>query len=330
MVKNRQWSRKTPHDAKAMTGTVLCPAANIPNASVLLLETGQFYVAPVVYQNILDPIQFEGHVADDVPPAPSKRIRGKTSGTSEARGESGDVGSGLRPSEAAGFRDVGLGSRGAGSGGDLEGEEGDEFEGMVPDSVLFDGVADSHVLGPVDGVEDSDLHVSLRNLWSEPMTCKLCDAARTCNWIADRCDLCGTWQGKILSREESEKEAENLLTRQGFVSRCDLNHLLATSLSGWTAKSRNCDREAAKSGTSGLYLGLYTYGSRVGITNSCLERPNLTKLLNRYLKQNTQHVDSFQRPGSSINKNTCIIKLMFQVRLLSTMLFQLQADALCT
>ena len=36
VVKNRQWSRKTPHDAKAMTGKVMCPAANIPNTSVSL------------------------------------------------------------------------------------------------------------------------------------------------------------------------------------------------------------------------------------------------------------------------------------------------------
>ena len=70
MIKNRQWSRKTPHDAKAMSGTVLCPAANIPNASVVWLDSGQFYVAPVVYQNVLDPVQFEGHVPNDIPPAP--------------------------------------------------------------------------------------------------------------------------------------------------------------------------------------------------------------------------------------------------------------------
>ena len=272
MVKNRQWSRKTPHDAKAMMGTVLCPAANIPNASVLWLASGHFYVAPVVYQNILDPVQFEGHVAEDIPPAPSRRIRGKTSRASVARGESGgatdDVGS---------FGDSGLG--GAASGGEIAGDEGDEFEGVVPDSVLFDGVEDSPGSALHDGVGDSEPIVSLKNLWSEPLKCKLCEAIRTDSWISDRCDSCGTWQGRILTPEESEKEAEKLLNREGFVSRCDLNHLLATSLSGWTSSTRVCDREAGIRGSSGLTLGLYVYGSKVGLTKSCLRR--------LYLKQNT-------------------------------------------
>ena len=54
-------------------GKVLCPAANIPNASVLLLES--FYIAPVVYQDVLEPVQFEGRVANDIPPGPQRRTR---------------------------------------------------------------------------------------------------------------------------------------------------------------------------------------------------------------------------------------------------------------
>ena len=185
LVKNRQWTRKTPHDAKAMSGTVVCPAANIPNVSVLVLENGQFYVAPVVYQGVRESLSFQGHVADDIPPAPSRRVRGKTS---VARGESGlgDVehsGSGDVESQGCGFPLEGLGD--AASRGEGCDEGRDEFEGMVPDSVLFDEVADSSGSVPVDGVGDSEPHVSLRNLWSEPMTCKLCDAARTCSWISD-------------------------------------------------------------------------------------------------------------------------------------------------
>ena len=83
-VKNRLWSRKTPHDAKAMSGRVMRPAANIPNASVILLENGHFYIAPVVYQDVLEPVTFHGSVADVIPPMPPRRIRGKTS---LARGE---------------------------------------------------------------------------------------------------------------------------------------------------------------------------------------------------------------------------------------------------
>ena len=292
LVKNRQWSRKTPHDAKAMSGKVMCPSANIPNASVLLLGNGQFYVAPVVYRGVMDPVSFHGEIAPDVPPAPSRRIRGKTS---VARGESGAdelavgddcvEGSGLLvegcgdgvPSEGFGDTAPLKGVGDAVSGGESRDEGDDEFEGMVPDSVLF------------DGVEDSAPHISLKNLWSEPMICKLCEAARTDHWIADRCTSCGTWQGRILTLEESEREAKKLLDQEGFISRCDLNHLLATSLSGWKASSRICDREAGRMGSSGLTLGLYVYGPKVGLTKSCLERPNLTKLVNVYLRQNTCH-----------------------------------------
>ena len=271
MVKNRQWSRKTPHDAKAMLGQALCPAANIPNASVLLLESGSFYVAPVVYQNILDPVQFEGQLAEDIPPAPPRRVRGKTSSASVARGESRVTGIGDEGDVDSGEECV-LGD--ADSGGVcLEGER-DEFEDMVPDSLLWDEVG------------DEEAHVSLRNLWSAPLKCKLCETARTFNWTSDKCESCGTWQGRILTREESESEAERLLKKEGFVSRCDLNHLLAISLSDWTATSRSCDRAAARLGSSGLTLGLYVYGSKVGLTKECLQRPNLTKLLNLYLRQN--------------------------------------------
>ena len=291
VVKNRQWTRKTPHDAKAMTGVVACPAANIPNASVLVLDNGHFYVAPVVYQGVSEPVSFQGHVADDVPPAPPRRIRGKTS---VARGESerGIVGEGLGDGETdmSGFPVEGRGGAGlfeglgnvasggdANSGGEGYNEGYDEFEGMVPDSVLFDEVDDS---GP---------QVSLKNLWSEPMVCKLCDAARTSSWIADKCDSCGTWQGRMLTLEESEQEARRLLNGEGFVSRCDLNQLLATSLGSWTASTRACDREAGRKGSSGWTLGLYVYGPKVGLTRSCLERPNLTRLLNLYLRQNVGH-----------------------------------------
>ena len=100
VVKNRQWTRKTPHDAKAMSGKVMCPAANIPNASVLLLGNGQFYVAPVVYRGVMEPVSFHGEIAPDILPAPSRRVRGKTSVAS---------GSGDAEVEGSGFLSEGLG-----------------------------------------------------------------------------------------------------------------------------------------------------------------------------------------------------------------------------
>ena len=255
MIKNRQWSRKTPHDPKAMTGKVLCPAANIPNASVLVLDNGQFYVAPVVYRDVLEPVSFQGEIADDVPPPPPRRVRGKTSRATLGRGESGFEVEGLE-----GFEDPVL-------------DDGDEFEGMVPDSVLFG--------------DDGGEGVSVRNLWCEEVSCKLCETPRT-SINENGCVKCGTWQGAALSLEESEREATRLLEIQQPVSRSDINSLLRTSMQGWIAKSRPCDREAGSKGTSGWTLGHYVYGSKVGITKETYRRPQLTKLLNRYLRQNVE------------------------------------------
>ena len=188
VVKKRQWGRKTPHDPKVMVGKAFCPAANAPNASVILWENNQFYVARI-YQGVLEPSKFKGHVADDIPPAPPRRVRGETS---MARRESGDndLPDVLLGDDVAGDADSGgsvvLGS--AGSGGDAGGEEGDEFEGMVPDSVSFERLSDSGVC--------------VRNLWSETVSCKMRDTPRTAA-EGDTCRRCGTWQGECLMRKKA-------------------------------------------------------------------------------------------------------------------------------
>ena len=51
---------------------------------------------------MLDPVSFEGHIADDVPPAPERRIRGKTSRASVARGESRQIESGAEGDDLLG------------------------------------------------------------------------------------------------------------------------------------------------------------------------------------------------------------------------------------
>ena len=276
VVKNRQWSRKTPHDSKAIVGKVICPAANIPNASVLALETGQFYVAPVVYQNVLEPVQFHGHVANDIPPAPPRRIRGKTGSATIGRGESeeGDLLSMFREAGDADSRGVDDGSGlvgDAGVRGDAIGDdEDDEFEGMIPDEVLFGGSA-------VEGV-------SVKNLWCEEATCRLCETPRSPKNL-ETCAGCGTWQGRVLNTLESEREAEKILSNSDPISRSDVNALLRMSMQGWKARARPCDKEAGSRGSKGWTLGQYVYGSRVGITRETYRRPQLTKLLNRYLRQ---------------------------------------------
>ena len=158
----------------------------------------------------------------------------------------------------------------AASGGDGDAVEGDEFEGMVPDSVLFGDVS-------LKGSR-------VCNLWCEELTCKMCDTPRTPE-DRDTCRTCGTWQGRTLSLEESEQEARKLLEGEDKISRSDINALLRTSLRGWSAKARPCDREAGDKGSSGWTLGQYVYGSMVGITKETYRRPCLTRLLNRYLHQ---------------------------------------------
>ena len=274
-MKNRQWTRKTPHDSKAMSGTVVCPAANIPNASVLVVENGQFYVAPVVYQGVMDSVSFHGHIAEDIPPAPPRRVRGKTS---VARGESG---LGDAEVESSGFRSGGFGdavpSEGLGdanSGGDGHDEDHDEYEGMVPDSVVEDSV--------VERLGVSSLQ--LRTLWCQEVNCRMCDTPRTLGQL-ETCLSCGTWQGKMLTREESEREAERLLKSLHGPSRVEVDNLLRGSAQGWRARARPCDRAAAENGTMGWTLGQYVYGSQAGITKETLKRPQLTRLLNKYIQQ---------------------------------------------
>ena len=260
VVKNRQWNRKTPHDAKAMRAKALCPAANIPNATVLLLENNQFYVAPVVYQNVREPVTFEGYVDDNIPPAPARRLRGKT--TTIGRGESGDFGDDV-PSGP-------LGGTESGGAGVCDGDD-DEFEGMVPDAVLFEGSA-------LEGGE-------IRNLWCERACCPLCENPHQTDSLGT-CEGCGTWQGRTLSLQESEDEATRLLNGPNKIQRGDVNDLLRMSMQGWRARSRPCDREAGHHGTSGWTLGHYVYGSSVGITRETYRRPQLTRLLTKYIQQN--------------------------------------------
>ena len=88
LVKNRAWCRKTPYAPKAVQGVVLCPAANVPNCSVIRMSDDTFYLAPVVYQQVRKPVQFVGQTIHDPPDPPPRRVRGKTEGEHVVRGES--------------------------------------------------------------------------------------------------------------------------------------------------------------------------------------------------------------------------------------------------
>ena len=193
-------------------------------------------------------------------------------GLGDDEGLGADEGLRADASESSGLLGGDEGFGDAGSGGDdliYLGEQG-EFEGMVPDSVDIEG--------PSVNI------VSVRNLWCEEVRCRMCDAPRTADG-RDTCGDCGTWQGQVLSKEDSEREAARLLQSSQPLSRSDINALLRTSLHGWSARARPCDKEAGDKGTSGWTLGQYVYGSQVGLTSETYRRPQLTRLLNRYLRQ---------------------------------------------
>ena len=269
MVHNRAWSRKTPHDPKAISGIVVCPAAQVPNCSVIQLPDGRFYLAPVVYQCVKKPVQFVGQITDGpLPPPPERRITGKRPDAKNelaVRGESGDEGF-YEPS----FSGEMEGERVFGSGGELETEEVD-LEGVFGSG----GEESSERLLPSDP--------EIKNLWCELQKCAACEEPRVEK--SGCCSLCGVWRGKQYTLEESENRARELLSDPGRISRTDVNRLLSMSMCTWQPKTRACDREISNPTTSGWTLGFYVYGSRLGVTRETLKRPQLTLVLNRYMKQ---------------------------------------------
>ena len=269
MVHNRAWSRKTPHDPKAISGIVVCPAAQVPNCSVIQLPDGRFYLAPVVYQCVKKPVQFVGQITDGpLPPPPERRITGKRPDAKNklaVRGESGDEGF-YEPSLVGEME----GERVLGSGGELETEEVD-LEGVFGSG----GEESSERLGPSDP--------EIRNLWCELQKCAVCEEPSVEK--SDCCSLCGVWRGKQYTLEESENKARELLSDPGRISRTDVNRLLSMSMCTWQPKTRACDREISNPTTSGWTLGFYVYGNRLGATRETLKRPQLTLLLNKYMKQ---------------------------------------------
>ena len=286
LVKNRAWSRKTPYASKAVKGVVVCPAASVPNCSVLRMGDSTFYLAPVVYQHVRKPVQFVGEIIHDPPDPPPRRVRGKTEGEHVVRGESFAEDCGLDDGED-GFYEPSLPDQGAdaGSGGEDVAGEGRDTDWGHP--ATESGEEDERVLGS-GGEEESSRRLGpegpgIRNLWCEHVQCELCEG--TCIDSHGYCSECGVWTGGKYDVQQSEEQAAVLLNKGGKISRTDVNRLLELSMTTWKPTSRKCDRQAAMGSAQGWTLGAYVYGNKVGVTRETYRRPLLTQLLNQYVRQ---------------------------------------------
>ena len=114
-VKKREWSRKTPWSSKAVQGVAVAPSVRVPDATIVRIAEGdghRLYVAPVVYVDVKEPVQFVGTAEDadllqHLPP-PKRRVVGKRPGVIPERG-------GAPRGESAGESGSG-GARGSGDG----------------------------------------------------------------------------------------------------------------------------------------------------------------------------------------------------------------------
>ena len=255
-VQSRNWSRKTPYAPRAVSGITLCPAANISGATVVLVpgeegEESKFHVAPVMYREVKDQVEFEAEeIEEELPPpalpgpAPSRRIKEKRHILAHVH---------------------------------VEGESGSD--GLGPDAL--DAPCSNSESPEPERPQEKD-RVRLCNLWGKAITCNVCEEDNIHE--EDGCCVdCGVWHGESYSLEKSEKSAESMLRDENQITRESIEQLLAKSLTQWSPKTRKCDAEAC--GAKGWTLGSYTYGNQVGVTKETTRRPLLTSLLNRYLRQ---------------------------------------------
>eukprot|EP00439_Symbiodinium_sp_Y106_P027584 s4975_g3.t1 len=112
-VRKREWSRKTPHDSKTLTGVAVCPSAHVHGATIVRLvdrddegsELVRLYTAPVAFQHVRQSVQFVGQEvfpdeSEDPPPLPppahpptvGRRVRGKSVPYGAASAGSGHLG----------------------------------------------------------------------------------------------------------------------------------------------------------------------------------------------------------------------------------------------
>ena len=262
-VKKREWSRKTPWSSKAVQGVAVAPSVRIPDATIIRIEEGdshRLYVAPVVYTDVREPVQFVGTAEDADPlsnlPPPTRRVVGKRPGVIPERGSA-------PREEFTGFDGPNLGLAGGG-GYDAHEEPGSG------------GARGSGEGGP------GSMRVSSQTLASigrdQHMQRLLIEHGRLSESECAQLIALRTW-----TPEQAERYCSHLLSLDRPPQRDELEDVIRRSLQDFQSKTRSVDLCAKKVGTRGWTMGFYVYGNKVGLTNRTRLMPQTVRLLNKYL-----------------------------------------------
>ena len=285
VCKKREWHRRNEaFDSKAVSGVAVCPASRVSGATIVRIEHSkpngskhvQFYTAPVVYTEVREPVQFVGEEVDDddpAPPPPPLRIRGKTSVSRVVREAENDFGG-----ESGHFSTADSRPHQTHIGAHIQ-------QNQPQTEPKHDHDPDVSCFCCCDG------HVHVSSCQANMFSCKLCESVEQLRHDG-ACPSCGTFQSHVsvdrvecaskLSVAESEYRAGQLLCKTKL-DRRELDDLIRDSMFGCSKpKSRTIDRKQSNA-------KFWTFGSRAfnieqGVTNETKRRPNLVKLLNRYLK----------------------------------------------
>ena len=305
VVHSRAWTHKTLYAPRAIRGTALCPAANAHGCTVVLIASGdakpRFHIAPVVYENVKEPVSFNAH--DEPPVPPSRRLASKGPVVAHAcvGGESeseGGFNGGRDRKEVAllealpnsvEFQDRGIAVPViAPPSGGTDAHDARLRSAKEPNDA--DDAPFSISEGPVQEMpwkreeRRDEGTVQVCNLWMEPVECRVCEGP-VCDVKSFQCKSCGLQAAKKLSVMQSEEAAKQLLESTEPLQRDEVDHLIANSLCSWNPKTRKLDQELKGSAALGWTLGFYQHGPKIGVTSETHRRPYLTKVINRYMRQ---------------------------------------------
>ena len=225
VVKKREWTRKTPHDSKTLSGTALGPSARTPGSTVVRIPDNEgghrLYTTPVVYERVREPVRFVGQEQQD---KPKRRVRGKSAPAHEEA--------------AAHSLQVACGT----SKGESDSSESSKSSCLANPSF---GSQNACLSDPQSRPENAGLGSFLTG------QCRLCAVCES--HIPERddaCPMCGLWQGRHLqpvgqqhtqrrrTMQDSEAKAEEILSRGTSPSRQDVDSAVFFALSDVEAENQ--------------------------------------------------------------------------------------------